>query len=159
MKKILTLFLIPLLLISCSKKTNPIIYDGEFLLSEKYYTEIDKGLKDDIDYSLIKQALDNKESFVVFIYSNGCMTCASFKPILEDFLNQHNMQFLASTFQLMKDNVTAINDYVKYTPGLVIFNNGDYVVDLDANEEEDTYAFKSLNGFTEWFSRFVIIKM
>ena len=77
------LLLIPtLLLTSCKEVTYP------FYLNDQYYNEGKLIELTSIDE--FKTLENNKESFGIYVFLPGCMTCASFKPILEEYIEMIN---------------------------------------------------------------------
>ena len=153
MKNYLKLAFLPaILLTSC-------VHKGEFYLSEKYYTKEASGLLQDSDFSLIEAALNNNESFGAYIYTVGCGVCAKFEPVITEFLKKYDIQFLSPTYQVMKQTDNPILDHVKYAPGVIIFHEGKYVADLDSNDEKDTDAFNSVNGFTSWVTQYIKLSL
>ena len=82
MKKYL-LLLPTLLLTSCKEVTYP------FYLNDQYYNEGKLIELTSIDE--FKTLENNKESFGIYVFLPGCMTCASFKPILEEYINNNSV--------------------------------------------------------------------
>lgn len=153
MKNYIKLAFLPIILLtSC-------VHKGEFYLSEKYYTHEEAGLKEDTDFSLIEAALENKESFGAYIHTVGCGVCAKFEPIITEFLLKYDIQFLSTTYQVMKQTDNVLLEHVKYAPGVILIKDGKYVADLDSNAEKDADAFKSLSGFTSWATQYIKINL
>ncbi len=86
MKKIF-IFIVCLLLIGCSKST--------FELEEKYYNN---SSLNDIDITLFDTLIENKESFVVFIYQPMCSTSNNFNNIINEFIEKYQIGFYKLSF-------------------------------------------------------------
>ncbi len=144
MKKIF-IFIVCLLLIGCSKST--------FELEEKYYNN---SSLNDIDITLFDTLIENKESFVVFIYQPMCSTSNNFNNIINEFIEKYQISFYKLSFSDLKQ--TELKKCVKYYPSLVIFKNGKMVDYLDASDEADSNYYKNVDDLKKWFTKYVIIK-
>lgn len=144
MKKIF-MFIICLLLIGCSKST--------FELEEKYYKNPSLN---EIDISLFNTLIENKESFVVFIYQPMCSSSNNFNNIIDEFIEKYQISFYKLSFSDLKQ--TELKNCVKYYPSLVIFNSDKMIDYLDASEEADTNYYKNVDELKKWFTKYVVIK-
>lgn len=146
-KKIIILLLIisSFLLTGCEKK---------FSLNENYYdkvgfTEIEKE-----DYN---ELIKNKESFGIFIYQPLCTTSYNFNKVVTKFMNMYNVSFYKMSFANLKE--TNLKSKIKYYPSFAIFKDGKLVDYLNANGEEDTNKYKSVDYFASWFSSYVKVTL
>ena len=55
-------------------------------------------------------------------------------------------------------NNTQIDDYVKYSPSLVIYDKGKLIAYMDANSDDDLQYYKSVDGIKNWVSKYVYLK-
>lgn len=150
MKK--SIILLPILLLSSCKTTLP------FNLEEKYYTQENKGLIEITDLTTFEALEEKKESFAIYIYLPGCLTCASFKPILDEFLNQNNLQIYSISYLTIKNKENTLKENIKYTPSVALFYKGKIETYLDATSNEHIEYYKSLDGFTSWFTTYIELK-
>ena len=90
-------------------------------------TGCSKSYLKEISYKKYHEMLDNKESFVVEIMRTDCSACKSFKPNLEEFVNEYKVTvYFINTDHLSdveKDNLfdeTGISG----TPTILFYKNG-----------------------------------
>ena len=148
MKK-LTL-LIPLLLCSCNNQNN-----YPFRFEDKYYDDNSKGL---IELKSIDEFIaieNNYESFGIYIYLPGCLTCTKFKPILEDFLNINNISLYSISYTSIKKTKNTLYSNIDYAPAVALFNKGDLVTYLDSTKDEHIKCYEDINELTNWFKTYV----
>lgn len=149
MKK--SIFFLPILLVSCQSNTYP------FRFEDKYYTTENKGFIDIDDISIIDNLENSKESFGVYIYLPGCLTCNKFKPILTNFLEINNLQIYSISYTDVKKTKNTLHSNIEYTPSVALFNKGELVTYLDALSNEHIKYYESLDDFTNWFTTYVDI--
>ena len=142
MKKIIIL-LILFSVCGCSK--NPIKLDDNIYSQSKIV---------DIKSSEFNEMIESKKSFVVFVYLNGCTSCASFRNVLEKYLNNNTLTIYSIEYEDMKK--TLLNKYIKYSPSFVIINDGKVYSYLDATSDSDLKYYESVDGFTSWVKKYVL---
>ena len=147
-KRLFSVTLCSLLLFSCNKV-------NKFYLSEKYYTSENKGLQEITENSYLKQLQDNKESFGLYVFGRGCSSCAAFSPIIEEFLNTYEIMFYSIEFNLIKNSNLDVQKVAKYTPTVVLYEEGKIATYLDPIKDEHIEYFSSLDGFTKWVAKYV----
>lgn len=127
--------------------------DKKFYLEDKYYKE---AKINEIDENKLESLINDKESFVVFVYQPMCITSSSFNELLNEFTNKYNMTIYMIPFSSIKD--TNLEKHVKYYPSFVIFNNGKVVDYLKADSDDDTKCYENLPDFEDWFFSYVLLK-
>ena len=147
MKKLLLILLTCLLVVGCTKKEEKFYFDDEYYQSTELINT---------NSSEINKLIDEKKSFGVILYTPGCTSCIKFESLMETFRQEKNMSFYNLSAEEMQK--TIINDYVKYTPSLILFNKGEVVSYLDAASDNDLKYYESLDNFTEWISKYVILE-
>ena len=146
-KKIL---LLPILLLCSCQEIQP------FRFEEKYYNNASLIELDDI--SSFKELEDNKESFGIYLYLPGCLTCQSFKPKLNKFIELNNITLYSISFTKIKDTKNTLYSNIEYAPSVALFNKGELITYLDALNNDHIPYYKTLEGFSEWFNTYVEIK-
>lgn len=144
--KVISLLLFSLLLITgCS--------DNKIYLEEKYYNS-----SEFIELSIdnYNELVENNESFAIYIYQPMCVTSNEFGEVLKEYSENYQLTFYKMPFSLTKE--TNLKDYIKYYPSFVIIHKGEIIDYLDANSDDDTLVYKSVDGFKEWFESYVLIK-
>lgn len=112
MKKILILLIIPILLLcGCSKKT---------------YTEI--------SYNDLKQKVENKEDFILFIGANSCAHCTSYKTTINSIVNNYNVE----VYYIDVDNLSEKED--SYLKALAPYTGTPTTVFIENGKEKSIYS-------------------
>ena len=93
----------------------------------------------------------------MFIYQPLCTTSYNFNKVVTKFMNMYNVSFYKMSFANMKE--TNLKSKIKYYPSFAIFKDGELVDSLDANSEEDTNIYKSVDYFAKWFSSYVKVTL
>ncbi len=144
---IILLIALVILVVNLSNK------DKKFYLEDKYYKE---AKINEIDENKLGSLINDKESFVVFVYQPMCITSSSFNELLNEFTNKYNLTIYMIPFSSIKD--TNLEKHVKYYPSFVIFNNGKVVDYLKADSDDDTKCYENLPDFEDWFFSYVLLK-
>ncbi len=143
MKKIIYIFLLLLVLTGCTKE--------KFKLEDKYYNN---PSFEEIDSKQLNELEDNKESFLVMVYTTGCFSCMDFEKVLTEFTKEYNLQIFRINIKDI-DN-TNISGKIKYTPSLVIYNEGEVYKYLDAESDKDTKYYKDTTNLKEWLDKYIL---
>ncbi|MDD6272464.1 MAG: thioredoxin domain-containing protein [bacterium] len=145
MKKVL-LFIIPIFLLFGCTNSKPFYLDDEFYNSNEIT---------DITSEEFKKYINDKKSFAIFIYTEGCFSCFDFKKVLDEFQEKYNIRLYAMNASEMKK--TEIYNYVKYSPSIILYNKGDMVSYLDAESNDDKEYYESTEGLYKWFTKYIIL--
>lgn len=121
-----------------------------FALDDKYYGR--SGF-DDIDIGEMEQLINEEGSFVVFIYQPACSTSDEFEAVLEDFSEQNQVAIQKTAFVEAKKS--GLVGELKYYPSFAIYREGRLVDYLDADDDNDLPYYKTVEGFTEWWRRYI----
>lgn len=144
MKKVILVILTTLMLVGCSSKP--------FSLDAEYY---DKNELIDINSEELTKLEEDNKSFVVFVYTQGCITCYDFEKYLSEFMEENQITMYAISAPEMKK--TDIADYIKYSPSVILYKNGKIISYLDAESDDDKKYYESTEDFTKWFTKYVTI--
>lgn len=150
MKKLICLLLTLLILTSCQEKV--------FSLDDEYYFKTDLIEIDSLEE--VEQMAKDKKSFALFVYMNGCTSCAAFKPVLTAFLNRNKMTFYSISAETIgEDKDNSIMKAIEYAPSVLLYNKGKVVASLDAMSNDDIPYYETEDGFTQWFIKYCEIKI
>ena len=150
MKKLICLLLTLLVLTSCQEKV--------FSLDDEYYFKTDLIEIDSLEE--VEQMAKDKKSFALFVYMNGCTSCAAFKPVLTAFLNRNKMTFYSISAETIgEDKDNSIMKAIEYAPSVLLYNKGKVVASLDAMSNDDIPYYETEDGFTQWFIKYCEIKI
>ncbi len=121
-----------------------------FRLSPEYYSE---AQIEEVDLGEIRDQINEGKSFAVFAHQPGCQTSAELAQIVQDFSSQHSLKFYQIGFSDLKNS--GLVSELRFYPTFVIFRDGKVVDFLKADSGDDMSAFTSLEGFIEWFNKYV----
>lgn len=163
MKKILGIclsFLISLsLLVGCSCKKDEDKDDGKASLqvgdmnAQTYVT---------LTMSQLNEKINNKDSFVLFAYLEGCYGCQLFKPILENAIRERNLIVYAINARDIEKG-HEIRDVIEYTPSIFIYKEGTMTFMSDPVKNEEYFSsnagfLKLLDTYTDMPTLYYISK-
>ena len=107
MKKVLLVLLVMLSLVGCSKGT---------------YTE-----PVEIKYDEFQTKIDNKESFVLFMWQTGCSHCEAFEPTLKEVIKEKDILIYSINLKnLTEEEYAKLENktFIKGTPTMVYIEEG-----------------------------------
>ncbi len=130
-----------------------ILSNNTFYLDDEYYgsTKVEEIYTSDLN-----KLIGLSKTFVLFVYQPMCVNSADFEIVLDEFQKETQISYKKIAFSNLKG--TDLEDKIKYYPSFVIIKNGSVVDYLEADNDEDTKAFKNKDDFKEWFTKHVLIK-
>ena len=143
-KKLLLLVAIVMLLVGCKQE--------KFYLEDEHYGN---GVITDIDKKELESLESKKENFAVFVYLPGCSSCAEFKVVLNEFVEEKNLEVYSISITDVEG--TGVEE-VEYAPSLVLYNEGKVVDMLDSASDEDLPYFKEVSSLTEWLEEYIYLE-
>ena len=156
MKKILTIlfaFIFCFSAISCScKKDEPI------MLEDSQYVEGEGKIEYLSSFDLIKEKIDSKSNFAMFMYDVFCDGCHKFIPVLEKYVKEKGIVMYAVTVGVVSDADSALKKKLGDTPSVTIFKDGEIYKNIHGLGEDQGKYFETKEGFGEWFETYVILK-
>lgn len=150
MKKALRLLLVLTLVvtcIACDKKIKP------FDLKDEYY---EKSEIIDLTLEELQKKQEDKDSFVLYVYLEGCSSCAEFKEVLKEFQETNNLTIYSC--EIKEAIQTELKDKIKYAPSFVVYKDGKILSYLDAESDEDLPYYKTPEQFKEWLTKYINLK-
>ena len=127
------------------------VLNRNFYLDDKYYGNNEIY---EIGIEEFNNLISNKESFGIFVYQPACTTSAEFEQVLYDFFKQNNM----SIYKIKFSDIYEHTDFLEFYPSFIIYKNGKMVDFLEADKDKDLKYYQSVDGFSEWFTKYVILK-
>ena len=135
-------------------------------------TRINDPKKDDdkkeSDVSIFKQIENveqlnelenNKETFAVYVYLPGCASCATFYPVVKEFVEANQIDMYALILSDFSKSTNSISSRVSYTPSMFIYKDGEVVAYLDPGSNDDLVYYETLEGLTTWFNKYIDIEI
>ena len=145
MKKILLVLLSILLLTGCKQE--------KFYLEDKYYENsnlIEPTTEE------VNELFNNKESFAAFVYTPGCISCAEFEKVTDEFRKENNIVFYHIKSEVSKE--TKIHEKVIYSPSAILVKDGEIIAYLDATSDKDLDVYKSKDNFKSWLEKYIYLE-
>jgi len=105
-----------------------------------------------ISAQTLSDMLANKETFILYVSSETCLSCQEFEPILMDFIQiNHVLVYeIESSSQFSTNN--GILDY-EFTPTIFFILEGNVIHSADPLSDDS--AFADASGFAEFFDNWV----
>lgn len=130
--------------------------DGEVL--EKEVIKSDK-VTDITTVNDFNTLLNNKETFLLFVYLPGCVSCASFKPVVKEFIDLNDVTMYQMNYQVVKETDNIIKQSISYTPSIFIFIDGELKAYLDPQKEEDKDTYKNVENLSTWINEYIDVEI
>ncbi len=127
-----------------------LVQPWKFRLSDEYYGK--SGLTE-IDTGELEELIREKKTFAMFVYQPACRASDDFEKILTEFSEKNQISFEKIAFSKLKDS--GLVEGLKYYPSAMIYHDGKVVDFLRADDDEDTAAYETLDGFEEWWRGYV----
>ena len=115
----------------------------------------ESNIKEIRNIDTLNKMIEDKETFLLLIYLNGCTSCAAFKPIVEELAATKQVDIYSISLDEVKDKY----EDIKYTPAFLIYKEGEFVSYLDANKDEDTMYYENLYNLSTYVSKYLDIEV
>lgn len=148
------IFLILLSLFLYKLISNKNVKKEKFYLDDTYYNST---FLIEVSKDQIKELEDKKASFLVFVKLPGCSSCEEFQKVLKEFISNNSISFYTVEY---KDRLKGTKMYnkVKYSPSVVIYQNGEVRDFLDANSDNDIKYYESSDGLKSFLEKSIYLK-
>lgn len=146
MKKLFVIIILAMLLIGCGKV-------------EKFYLEdssYEKGVITEITVDEFKKLENDKNNFAIFVYLPGCTSCAQFRTVLDEFVENNEIQFYSISILDVTD--TSIDEVVEFAPSMVLYKDGKVVTYLDSVSDDDKPVLTNVDSFKTWLEEYVYLE-
>lgn len=130
--------------------------DGEVI--QKEVIKSDKVI-DVASLEEFNSLIDEKKTFLLYVYLPGCVSCASFKPVVKEFIDSNNINMYQMNYQIIKDTGNIINKSISYTPSIFIFQEGKLLAYLDPQKEEDKNTYKNVENLSTWINEYIDVEI
>lgn len=131
-----------------------LIKKDKFYLEDKYYNNGDLV---ELTIEELKNLEDNKESFVVYVHiPNMCTMTFPCTEIVKDFIKKYDITIYDFDFALV--NESSMKNKIKYSPTLVIYEEGKIKAYLDPNSDDDIEYYKSVKGIKKYLEKYINLK-
>ena len=156
MKKICSLFLLLLTLVitSCSCNNSKVYLTSEFYNSEVNEDSVFIDLKNEQE---LENLTNSDSTYVLYIHSSTCGGCIAFTPVFKAFLTEKGIISYRVEISISKSSQSLVKD-IKSTPTVLVISNGEIIAKSDPNSDDDTYLYKSKEGFEKWISKYIYLE-
>lgn len=140
--KILILILFIILISGCTSK--------KISIPNKYRNN--NGLTK-INNTKLNKLENKKDTFILFVYNPFCTFKIPCDEIFEKYSKDNNIEILKIPFNEYKKN--KYYKKVKYSPTIIIVNNGKIIAYLDAENDKDIDKYQNIKEFTKWINKYI----
>lgn len=97
----------------------------------------------------------NFQNYILFVYNNYCVFSVPCDEIFKQYMEENNINFLSMSYEEFKN--TKLHSTVQYAPSILIVHNWKIVDFLNAEDNEDTDKYQSVEEFWNWISNYIYI--
>lgn len=109
------------------------------------------------DASEIDALVDAKSDFVLYAYLPGCVSCASFTPVIDEFADTRQVGVYQISYEAVrgaKEGAAGeVANLVKYTPTVIVYRGGKIQDMLSPTSDDDLDYYKTLESFSGWVAQ------
>lgn len=127
-----------------------VFWPRTFALSEEY--QGGSGFIE-IDEAGLQSLIDDKKSFVLFVYQSGCITSEDFERNLVSFSEKEQVKFVKIKFSEAKSS--GLVGELRYYPSVALYHDGELAIFLRTDRNDDMPAYDSESGFAQWWHQYV----
>lgn len=108
-----------------------------------------------IGYKELKEKIENKESFVLYIHKTGCSHCESYEPVLKKVVTDNKLTIYSintASLESAEENSLKEKVNLKGTPTLIYIEKGRSDINgslIGEQSSEDTIEFFKSIGYIE----------
>ncbi|MDO5440389.1 MAG: thioredoxin family protein [Erysipelotrichaceae bacterium] len=126
--------------------------------------EVDEEPKSDIMIQIdtlqdFNSLINNNKSFLLYVYLPGCVSCASFKPIVEEFMEINDVPVYQLNYKVIKETDNIIKQSISYTPSLFIFKDGKLLSYLNPVGDVDKDKYHSTENLSNWINEYIDVEI
>lgn len=100
----------------------------------------------------LNNTINTKKTFALYVYLPGCSTCAVYTPLVKQFKDENSIDMYGVSLDDIWKDSNVITDYIKVSPALFIFKDGDILEYLDYNKIQE---LKSADDIKNWFEAYI----
>ncbi len=134
---------------SLTRKETPLLSADSFpMLSEDIFTDLDS-------IEAVKSLQDHKQSFLLYLHLPGCLTCASFTPIVREVAEEMKWNIYHMNINITNATENFISQKVSFAPSVLVFHQGDLIGWLDAENDADNPYYRDTAGLREYLKKYI----
>ena len=124
----------------------------DIVIDDSYFIEIDSVSK-------LQELENDKKTFALYVYLPGCASCASFLPIVKEFIDANDIEMYAVKLTDIYNEPNSVSDRISYTPSMFIYIDGQVKAYLDPGSDQDLEYYQTLEGLSSWFSKYLDVEI
>ena len=94
-----------------------------------------------------------EKSFVIFVDQDGCTTADGLRERIIEYAKANGIKINRIMFSDMKE--TSLGDKIKYYPSVAIVSEGEPVVWLRSDSDEDADVYNNYDALVAWFEKYL----
>ena len=144
---VITMFVCVFFLASCSCK------DDEDVKVSLSIGDMNATTYRSVTMSYLDAMIQDKESFIVYVYNRTCTGCKAFKPILESVIDEKNLIIYA----IEDINISSNHELysLRTTPALALYKDGEIV--FKTIYDDNKSYFDSTDGFKSFLDKYTYL--
>ena len=99
--------------------------------------------------------INDKKTFLLYVYLPGCVSCASFKPIVEEFMEINDVAIYQLNYKEIENEDNIIKQSINYAPSLFIFKEGQMLSYLDPISDDDKSIYQNSENLSNWINEYI----
>ena len=103
----------------------------------------------------LKKLESEKKTFALYVYMPGCVSCASFAPVVREFTEKNGITMYAVELSVLSKTSNSVSDRLSYTPSMFIYKDGEVVAYLDPASNDDLPYYETVEGLRKWFDQYI----
>ena len=107
----------------------------------------------------LNSLINNKKTFLLYVYLPGCVSCASFKPIVEEFMEVNEITIYELNYKEVEDKDNIIKQSINYAPSLFIFEEGKLLSYLDPVSDNDKEKYQNTENLSNWINEYIDVEI
>ena len=128
--------------------------------SEKGADILTDDLLVDILPEELKKMEESKQTFILYVYLPGCTSCASFKPLVDEFCEGNKEQTIYKiNYQLLNDSDNSIKERIDSTPSIFIYVDGEIKEFLNPASNDDLPYYKTTEALSNWINNYIKVNI
>ena len=107
----------------------------------------------------LKKMQEDKNTFALYIYLPACSSCASFFPVLKEYVDANDIKMYAVNLRDIYKESNSVSDRIQSSPSVFLYKDGEVIAYLDPASDDDLPYYKELEKLSEWFENNIDIEL
>lgn len=107
----------------------------------------------------LKKMQEDKNTFALYVYLPACSSCASFFPVLKEYVDANDIKMYAVNLRDIYKESNSVSDRIQSSPSVFLYKDGEVIAYLDPASDDDLPYYKELEKLSEWFENNIDIEL